>query len=176
MGRFSVCSFVCPFVRSFVRPSVRSPLWAIQPGLRPSQPSLKPETWLAGWLGLSPGWQGLRSCWLGLRPGWLGLRPGWMAQRGGHTDYYLFLGLTGKKFILLCLFCSEMSPPLKNALVRSRRGCATTTHIHIYYTASFPGKHLLPTDASQTYISLKKKIENILLSCMDENYYKIIMT
>ena len=55
---------VCPFVR----PSVHSPLWAIQPGLRPSQPSLKPETWLVGRLGL--------------RPGWLGLRPGWMAQRG----------------------------------------------------------------------------------------------
>ena len=68
MGRFSV--------RTFVRPSVRSPLWTIQPGLRPSQPglrpsqpSLKPETWLAGWLGL--------------RPDWLGLRPGWMTQRGG---------------------------------------------------------------------------------------------
>ena len=65
MGRFSV--------RPFVHPSVRpSPLWASQPGLRPSQPSLKPETWLAGWLGL--------------RPGWLGLRPSWMAQRGGRTD------------------------------------------------------------------------------------------
>ena len=33
---------------------------------------LKPEAWLAGWLGLRFGWQGLR--------------PGWMAQRGGRTD------------------------------------------------------------------------------------------
>ena len=52
-----------------------SPLWNIQLGLRPSQPGLKPEAWLAGWLGL-------RSGWLGLRPGWLGLRPGWMFHRG----------------------------------------------------------------------------------------------
>ena len=78
---------VCPSVR----PSVRSPLWAIQPGLRPSQPSLKPETWLAGWLGLRPGWLGLRPGWLGLRPGWLGLRPGWMAQRGERTDGWTYI-------------------------------------------------------------------------------------
>ena len=38
MGRFSL------------RPHVRTPLWAIQPGQRPSQPGLKPEAWLAGWL------------------------------------------------------------------------------------------------------------------------------
>ena len=53
------------YVRPSIRTSIRPPLWAIQPGL-------KPETWLAGWLGL--------------RPGWLGLRPGWMAQRGERTD------------------------------------------------------------------------------------------
>ena len=53
MGRFSVGP---------------SPLWVIQPGLRPSKPGLKPEAWLTG-------------C-LGLRPGWLGLRSGWLAQRG----------------------------------------------------------------------------------------------
>ena len=29
-----------PSVPASVRPSVRSPLWAIQPGLRPSQPGL----------------------------------------------------------------------------------------------------------------------------------------
>ena len=75
-----------PSVRPSIRLSVRSPLWAIQPGLRASQPSLNPETWLAGWLGLMPGWLGLRPGWLGLRPGWLGLRPGWMAQRGGRTN------------------------------------------------------------------------------------------
>ena len=82
MGRFYVRTSVHPFVRPFVH----SPLLAIQPGLRPSQPSLKHETWLAGWLGLKPGWLGLRPGWLGLRPGWLGLRPGWMAQRGGRMD------------------------------------------------------------------------------------------
>ena len=35
-----------PFARTYVRPSVGSPLWAIQPGLRPSQPGLKP-VWMA---------------------------------------------------------------------------------------------------------------------------------
>ena len=73
-----------PSVRLSVHPSVRP--FPPQPGLRPSQPSLKPETWLAGWLGLRPGWLGLRPGWLGLRSGWLGLRPGWIAQRGGRTD------------------------------------------------------------------------------------------
>ena len=32
-----------PFVCSSIRPSIRSPLWAIQPGLRPSQPGLRPS-------------------------------------------------------------------------------------------------------------------------------------
>ena len=44
------------YVRPYVHRYVRSPLWAIQPGLRPSQPGLKPEAgllagaqiWLAG--------------------------------------------------------------------------------------------------------------------------------
>ena len=35
--------FICLFFYPSVRPSVRSPLWAIQPGYRPSQPGLKPE-------------------------------------------------------------------------------------------------------------------------------------
>ena len=71
----------------YVRLSVCSPLWAIQPCLRPSQPCLKPEAWLTGWLCLRSGWLGLRHSWLGLSPGWLGLKPGWMAQRGdGRTD------------------------------------------------------------------------------------------
>ena len=68
-----------------VRPSVHSPICAIQPGLRPSQPYLKPEAWLTGCLGLRSGWLGLKPGWLGFRTGWLGLRPGWMAQRGGWT-------------------------------------------------------------------------------------------
>ena len=60
------------FVHPSVRPSI-PPIWAIQPGLRPSQLCLKSEAWLAGWLGL--------------RPGWLGLRPGLMALRGdGQTN------------------------------------------------------------------------------------------
>ena len=72
--------FVHPSVNPSVCPSIclsihTSPLWAIQPGLRPSQPGLKPEAWLAGW-------PDPRSGWPGFRPGWLGLRPGWMAQRG----------------------------------------------------------------------------------------------
>ena len=37
-----------PFVHSSVRPSVDSPLWAIHPGLSPSQPSLRLQAWLAG--------------------------------------------------------------------------------------------------------------------------------
>ena len=87
---------VSPFVRPFVRPS--PPLWAIQPGLRPSQPSLKPETWLAGCLGLRPGWLGLRPGWLGLRSGWLGLRPGWLAQRGGgRTNGRTYKRTNGQK-------------------------------------------------------------------------------
>ena len=82
-----------PSVRPSIRPSVHYPLWAIQPGLRPSQ------------LGLRPSQSGLRTTQLGLRTSqpdlrpsqpasqasgfrhsWLGLRPGWMAQRGGRTD------------------------------------------------------------------------------------------
>ena len=77
MGRFSVCSFV--------RPSIHSPLWAIQPGLRPSQPGLrpsqpclKPEAWLAGWLGLISGWLGLS---YGSLAGWASGPAGW--PRGG---------------------------------------------------------------------------------------------
>ena len=38
--------------------------------MRPSQPCLKPEAWLDGWLGLRSGLLGLRYCWLGLKPGW----------------------------------------------------------------------------------------------------------
>ena len=37
-----------PSVRSFVRPSVRSPLWTIQPGLKPEAWLAGPQTWLAG--------------------------------------------------------------------------------------------------------------------------------
>ena len=96
------------FVHLSVRPSVRlsiPPIWAIQPGLRPSQQSLKPETWLAGWTSGLAGWAsglagwasglagwasglaGWAQAWLaGLRPGWLSLRPGWMAQRGEQMD------------------------------------------------------------------------------------------
>ena len=55
MGRFSLRKYIC------------SPLWAIQPGLRPSQPGLR-----------------LRQP---ARPQASGTRPGWMAQRGiGRTD------------------------------------------------------------------------------------------
>ena len=85
--------------------SVRSPpLWAIQSGLRPSQPGLMPSqpglrqsqlSLRPSQPGLRPSQPGLRPSQPGLRPsqpasqvsgfrdGWLGLRPGWMAQRGG---------------------------------------------------------------------------------------------
>ena len=80
MGRFSVHTPV-------------PPLWAIHPGLRPSQPGLRPSQ--PGLrpiqLGLRPRQLALQASrlrhgWLGVRPGWLGLKPGWMAQRGGRTD------------------------------------------------------------------------------------------
>ena len=103
-----------PFVGSYVRTFIHTPLWAIQPGLRPSQPGLRlsqpglplpiktkekveqgkgtaDHLMPLGYLFIlmtvtRHGWLGLRPGWLGLRPGWLGLRPGWMAQRGGRTD------------------------------------------------------------------------------------------
>ena len=93
--RPSVRPSVCPSVRPAVRPSICPfPFWAIQPGLRPSQPGLKPEAWLVGCLCLRPGW-------LGLRPGRLGLRPSWIAQRGERTDKHFFLQTSQKSILLI---------------------------------------------------------------------------
>ena len=58
----SVCTYVCPFVYP-------SPLWAIHPGLRPSQPDLRPSQ-----PGLRPSQPGLRPSQPGLRPSQPGLR------------------------------------------------------------------------------------------------------
>jgi len=83
-----------PFVHLSVCPSVHSPLWVILLSLRPSQPGLKPEAWLSGWLGLRSGWLGLRHGRLSLRPGWLGLRPYWMVQRKDVRIYVHMYGQT----------------------------------------------------------------------------------
>ena len=92
-----------------VRSSVRSPLWAIQPGLkpsqpglRPSQPSLKPEAgWLAGWLGLRAGWLGSGLAgWASGLAGWASGLAGWASglagwPRGG-TDGQTYERTDGK--------------------------------------------------------------------------------
>ena len=142
-----------PFIRPSVRPSVHSPLWAIQPGLRPSQPGLKSEAWLAGWLGPSSGWLGLRPCWLGLKPGKLGLgpgklglRPGWMAQRGtyGRTDTRMYRksphstvlcplsGLLPKKpYEQFCLSQSHAQSPKRRIQLNPAIKDPPVTEIHL---------------------------------------------
>jgi hypothetical protein len=86
-GRFSVHLSVCPSVHP-------SPLWAIQPVLRPSKPGLR----LA-----------LR---LGLRPGWMGLRSGWMAPRGDKWGMKVWTNGKSPHFTELC----PLSGPLPKKL------------------------------------------------------------
>ena len=85
--------YVRPSVRPYVRPYVCSPLWAIQPGLRPSQPGLKPEPgWLAGpqiWLAWPQAWLARPQAWLAGPQAWLAGPQAWLdgpVGGGERTD------------------------------------------------------------------------------------------
>ena len=67
-----------------VRPTVRSPLWAIQPGLRPSQPGMRPSQ-----PHLKPSQPGLRPSlqeWLAGPQAWLD--GGWPRGGNGRSDWW----------------------------------------------------------------------------------------
>ena len=99
---------VCPSVRPLVCPSVHSPLWAIQPGLRPSQPGLSPS---------QPG----------LRPSQLSLKP--EGGTNGRTD-----GRTNKQKIspfyrtLSPIGAAALPPPMKTK-EKVEQGKGTADHL-----------------------------------------------
>ena len=119
------------------------PLWAIQRGLRLSQPGLRPSQ-----LGRRPsqpdmrpsqpakpqasdfshGWHGLRPGWLGFRPGWLGFRPGWMAQRGG-TDRQMYQRKISPFYRTSSPIGATALPPPMNTKEKVEQGKGTADHL-----------------------------------------------
>ena len=114
---------VRPYVRMSVRPS---PLWAIQPGLRPSQPGLRPSQ-----PGLRPSQPGLRPSQPGLRPSQpaskaLGIRRDWLA--GSHAWLDGPKGGTDRHTDRNSPHSTRLRPPMKTK-EKVEQGKGTADHL-----------------------------------------------